>query len=310
MRKATVVITLTLFCFFILITSGIHAETWDSRDYFTDDETGEKALEITITIKGPDTAYQGQKDIEYTTKFEVTLWDSDLEFFDDLEGISVDYLVVEIEGSEDLEFSKQKWTFDPEELFTGEGVYRTKKFELDFAETLEDQEVDIKAIWTYTLHYRTWYGYEYSYDYHASVYAYVDLSEEYAPDVTPPTVTILEPADGAKVSGSIVIKAEVTDDKSGVVRVEVRIGSGSWYRMASESENIYTYGWDTTEVDDDSYTISVRAYDKAGNSATESISVTVQNMFGGIPGFCIGTILIAVIPITALLSLAAYKKRR
>lgn len=100
-------------------------------------------------------------------------------------------------------------------------------------------------------------------------------------DLTNPTVSITEPTDGStSSSSSFTIKADVEDlngdsedGPSGISSVNVKI-NGDEYSMTAGSNNEWTYN--ASSLANGSYTIEVIAEDNAGNSGSDSISVTVN----------------------------------
>ncbi len=88
-------------------------------------------------------------------------------------------------------------------------------------------------------------------------------------DVTPPSVTILSPANGSTVSGTVTVSIEATDS-SGITSYEILIDGV----LQSTSTS---YSWDTTTYSDDSHTITARAQDGAGNWGEAVHLVTVNN---------------------------------
>jgi poly(hydroxyalkanoate) depolymerase family esterase len=95
-------------------------------------------------------------------------------------------------------------------------------------------------------------------------------------DVTPPTVALTAPADGATVSGTVTISASASDNV-GVQRVELRV-DGALVGTATSAP--YQVSWSTASVGNGGHTVTARAYDAAGNSASSSRSVTVSNAGG------------------------------
>jgi hypothetical protein len=93
-----------------------------------------------------------------------------------------------------------------------------------------------------------------------------------ATDVTPPTVTITSPANGATVSSSVGITASAADSESGVGGVQFRVDG---VYVFSDTIAPYQAVWDATGAAIGPHTITARAYDLAGNSATATISVTI-----------------------------------
>jgi len=92
-------------------------------------------------------------------------------------------------------------------------------------------------------------------------------------DTTAPTVSITAPASGATVSDTITISATASDNV-GVSYCAYKIDSGSTH---SDSSSPYSWSLDTTTLSDGSHTITVYAYDAAGNSAYATRSITVAN---------------------------------
>lgn len=97
--------------------------------------------------------------------------------------------------------------------------------------------------------------------------------------VAPPSsVSILEPADGSTVSGTIVIKATASDDVA-VEKVEYQIdGADPWTNMKEgkgKNKGTYSANWDTSS--DGLHTLTVRVTDTSNNASTDQISVTVAN---------------------------------
>ncbi|MBN1329336.1 MAG: S8 family serine peptidase [Candidatus Heimdallarchaeota archaeon] len=92
-------------------------------------------------------------------------------------------------------------------------------------------------------------------------------------DTQAPVVDISAPLNGATVSGSVTITASATDNV-GVSYVQCRIDSGTWN---SDSSSPYQWTWDTTSYSDGTHTITCAAYDAAGNSDQDSITVIVDN---------------------------------
>jgi hypothetical protein len=93
-------------------------------------------------------------------------------------------------------------------------------------------------------------------------------------DLTNPDVTITTPTSGATVNDTIAITATATDGESGMNRVEFDV-DGSL--VSTDTTAPYSYDLDTTTLTEGSHTITVTAYDNAGNQNTDSVTVTVQN---------------------------------
>ena len=94
----------------------------------------------------------------------------------------------------------------------------------------------------------------------------------FASDVTPPTVAITAPMDGAGVGGIVTVTANATDDTA-VSSVQFSVG-GANLGPADTSEP-YSVSWDTRSLISGPQTITAVAMDTVGQ-ATTSAPVTVQ----------------------------------
>jgi len=109
-------------------------------------------------------------------------------------------------------------------------------------------------------------------------YGLVDAEAAATPPDTPPTVSIVNPADGTTVAGSVLIQVSASDDK-GVSSVEYSIDDGTYNAMTYNSTSGYWEAtWDSTTVADGSHAITARATDTISQMATDSITVTVDNV--------------------------------
>lgn len=91
----------------------------------------------------------------------------------------------------------------------------------------------------------------------------------------PPSVDITAPAQGSAVSGTVAVKATAGDDK-GVKQVEflvdgVRIG------LDTQSSDGWSASWNTAAAANGQHTITAKATDTAGKTASDAITVTVGN---------------------------------
>lgn len=98
---------------------------------------------------------------------------------------------------------------------------------------------------------------------------------------TPPVVSIVDPLSGASVSGSAVpiqITATDSEDADGTLTVEWNIDGAGWQSTSSTSGSTsYTASWDTSTLPNGSHNINARATDSGSLSATDSITVSVNN---------------------------------
>jgi hypothetical protein len=96
-------------------------------------------------------------------------------------------------------------------------------------------------------------------------------------DVTPPTVSITAPLNGATVVGTVSINATASDNV-GVTKVEFYV-DGSL--KSTDMTSPYSYSWDSTSVANGSHSLTAKAYDAALNNTTSAaIGVTVNNPTG------------------------------
>jgi hypothetical protein len=102
----------------------------------------------------------------------------------------------------------------------------------------------------------------------------LEVVSEPPPDVTPPSVTITSPLNGATVpkGKGITIRADASDDR-GVVRVEFWVGTSL---KCTDTTAAYTCWWRVPSKAGAKYTVKAVAYDAAGNSAFHAIVVTAR----------------------------------
>lgn len=88
-------------------------------------------------------------------------------------------------------------------------------------------------------------------------------------------MSILAPADGAVVAGSVAVSLSASDDVA-VSRVELHVDG---LLVATDTTSPYEATWDTTTVTNGSHTLTAVAVDTGGNSATSAaVVVTVTNV--------------------------------
>lgn len=91
-------------------------------------------------------------------------------------------------------------------------------------------------------------------------------------DITSPVISITSPASGASVSGSIDIAASASDN---IAVSSVRF-SVDGVVLGSDNTSPYIFSWNTNSVSAGVHTITVTAFDAAGNNSSRSIQVTVN----------------------------------
>ena len=99
---------------------------------------------------------------------------------------------------------------------------------------------------------------------------YVTVSNS-GPDTTPPTVNIGYPGDGATVSSdTVMVTWSGSDSGSGIDYYEIQLDGGAWINKGTGTSHTFTGLAET------SHTVNVRAWDNAGNDATDSVTFTVD----------------------------------
>ena len=93
-------------------------------------------------------------------------------------------------------------------------------------------------------------------------------------DTLAPSVSIVSPSEGTTVQGLVSVDVAASDNV-GVSRVDLLVNGA---RLASATSAPYGFGWDSTAVADGNVSLTVQAYDAAGNSTSRSVSVTVANV--------------------------------
>ncbi len=125
-------------------------------------------------------------------------------------------------------------------------------------------------------------------------------------DTTNPTIRIKNPAPNAFVSGLVQIVAEGDDDQA-LDRIELYV-DGILVNTAVMPDYypypLATYDWN---ADDQPHTITVKAYDKAGNNIQTELIVNPPT--GGIPSFSFSIILIGCSLVVAVVYLLKLRKK-
>jgi hypothetical protein len=112
-----------------------------------------------------------------------------------------------------------------------------------------------------------------------SVIVTVDNSGTTPPvvDIAPPIIDIRDPSQNAELSGVESVRALIYDDTE-VTRAECSFDSGNmWLSMSTGGSTEWYFDVDTENYPDGQYTLEVRAFDKADNEGSESISVKIIN---------------------------------
>jgi len=93
-------------------------------------------------------------------------------------------------------------------------------------------------------------------------------------DTTPPQVSITYPSNGATISSTITVSASATDNQA-ISKVEFYINNTF---KSTDTTSPYSYNWDTTAYANGNHAIKATAYDSSNNSASDTITVTVENI--------------------------------
>ena len=100
----------------------------------------------------------------------------------------------------------------------------------------------------------------------------------YAPDASPPAVSVTSPAGGATVSGTVTVTGSASDNV-GVAGVQFLLDGANL--GAEDTSAPYSVSWNTATASNGSHTLTARARDAAGNQTTSTVvTVTVSNQSG------------------------------
>ncbi len=87
---------------------------------------------------------------------------------------------------------------------------------------------------------------------------------------------IVNPENDELLKENVNIRA-TADDPDGVDKVEFKVDSGDWTEMDHEEGTTYEYKYDTSALDDDEHTITVRAWNTSGGSTERAVYVETDN---------------------------------
>jgi hypothetical protein len=125
---------------------------------------------------------------------------------------------------------------------------------------------------------------ENKYTYYAKAADYGDTStgNQQTEDTTPPSLSVNAPQQNETVSGTVTIEVDASDNV-GIEAVDISHENGI-IRYGTEQGN---FGWgsqfDTRNISDGQHTITVTAFDNAGNQSVVERIINVNNTGGGEP---------------------------
>ncbi len=102
------------------------------------------------------------------------------------------------------------------------------------------------------------------------------VSVTVANDSTPPTVTMTSPTDGSSITGTVNVSANASDNV-GIAGVQFQLDGKNLGGVITGAGPAYGFSWDTTAAANGPHTVAAIASDATGNTATSSVSVTVNN---------------------------------
>lgn len=100
----------------------------------------------------------------------------------------------------------------------------------------------------------------------------VTVSNVVHADTMPPTVTLTNPRDGSRVSGTVKVSASASDN-NGVTGLTMSLFINGSQVATSTGTGAVSYNWNTRKIAAGTYSIRVVARDAAGNSSTQSVAV-------------------------------------
>lgn len=89
-----------------------------------------------------------------------------------------------------------------------------------------------------------------------------------------PTVSISSPAAGSTVAGAVTVAGSAAD-AAGLSRVDVQVDGGTWQQATGTTS--WSWSWNSSGAANGTHTLTARATDTSGNTATTSATVNVSN---------------------------------
>ena len=117
---------------------------------------------------------------------------------------------------------------------------------------------------------------------HSAALGFLASNQTIAIDAVVPVVSLTAPSNGSTASSTVSLTATASDVGIGLVGVQFRAGTTSI--GVEDTSSPYAVSWDSTAVADGSHTLYAVARDAAGNYATSSVTITVDNTAPAAPG--------------------------
>jgi Big-like domain-containing protein len=131
---------------------------------------------------------------------------------------------------------------------------------------------------------------------------------------TLPTVSITAPKSNAFLNGMVTVTVQAYSP-NGIASVDVIYTQGIISQdipPGPKLQSPYTWNWNTSSVDNGTYTLQAQAFDNNGNNATSTpITVTIANGPPGAPALTPGSLglLVVVVALAAIGVMVLYRKR-
>jgi hypothetical protein len=160
-------------------------------------------------------------------------------------------------------------TIEIHSTYTDAGATALDNYDGDITSSIVTvNPVDINTVGTYTITYNV-------VDAHSNAAVQVTRTVNVV-DTTPPTCSIVSPANNAYLKGSEVIEIHASDSGSGIFSVEWSLDNQAWIATTLDNGS-YVATWDTAGVADGSYYIHARALDNVGLEFYDPVLVIVDN---------------------------------
>jgi thermitase len=100
----------------------------------------------------------------------------------------------------------------------------------------------------------------------------VNVANVVIADTTPPSVTISNPTNGAKVNGNVSVSVAASDNSGAAGITQTLMINGK--TVATATGGTLSYNWNTRKLATGTYSVQAVARDAAGNVTTQAVQVT------------------------------------